>query len=211
MMVTSEETIKRLREEILRLKLEVLRLQRVVERNDQNMDETRQDLIANLIQDNDSLRKRIEELEENEQFKNKEPEYETVQEKTVDVSCETKMSSADINVLLQRSITLKNREDREQELSNHIAVQEEQIGQQMQQIQLLRHQEEQLKQQIQRLQHQDEQLKQQIQQIQHFQHKPPPQTGQMTADERASLDKLFQLNGRLTTARDRLRARFDQI
>jgi hypothetical protein len=277
MMVTSEETIQTLKNECLRLKLIVHEQNRILEQNGRppggNMDETKRDLIADLMMNNDELRTRIEELEEQSRQREmmKKPEVPRPRVVKVDAGCQTNLDRLNIDQLIEASLTLKKQ--KRQQLQQ-LQAQQQQMLQAQQQQQLQAQQQQQLQAQHQQERHQQHnqerhhqqqfqsqpfsdytdlnhqyQLGQQSrsnsqQTQQYFQNQfqqqeqppPPPLQSQqqqrhdplpqhnleqqhqgpkdfftptirhMSADEKESLDKLFKLDGLLTTARDRLRA-----
>jgi len=177
-LVSSADTIKSLQQEVLRLKLLLHNQQ---QNQPPNLDETKRDLIAELMEANTKLREELEALKEEQGAK---PSFR-------DAECQTAIDGYNIDQLFMANLTLK-RQKRSQEQQHH---------QQQQQQQQQKHLQEQQHQQLfQRHQQQQQQLSKS---------RPPTSTVPMLGDEKESLEKLFRIDGLMTTIRDKLMTKLE--
>lgn len=200
-LLTSQETIAQLQNEILKLKLIKHQLEQKLANN---LDETKRDLVADLLTQNEELRKQIEETEEKREFK--------------DAACQTNLDRLNIDQLIEASLTLKRQKRQvEQTEQRHDTFNRHQHY-----IQTPHHEHEnhnynsQQNQQATRLhrQHDRQQTLPKVVSQLHYPHVTLPRhistsTKHMTSDEKETLEKLFKLDGLMTTTRDKLRAVID--
>lgn len=204
MMVNQEETIKSLQREVLRLKLTCHNYERQLSNSGRalglDLDETKRDLIADLMEANDELKTQLNDRNQEESQKEHE---------TVEVACQTNLDRFGIARLIEDSLTLK----KQKKLHSDLTEQFQQVKQSLLYHQTIIHQ----MQQPQAHQHTHQQAPThhiyQNQPARPLQRQPTSSRDQqttsgknMTLDEKGALDKLFKLDGLLTTARDKLRA-----
>lgn len=237
MMVNQEETIKSLQGEILRLKVACNNYEKMLNTAGiapaKDLDETKRDLIADLMEANDELKNQLNIRSlEGEQIREK-PQM-------VEIACQTSLDRLGIDRLIEESLTLKKERRNYSEMTEQLQQMKQKVlclkttihhkQHQQQQQQSLTHQHlTSNAPQYQQNQHQNQEhytrqpyqhqmhIYQQVHppsQEQTTQRQPPPpnrnyqtvySSNNLTIDENEMLDKMVRLDGLLTTARDKLR------
>ena len=239
-LLDSQKTIESLKNELLKLKMKYKQLKDETSMNGSNnnnainktfrrppepsLDETKRDLIAILHSENEDLKKRLEEMEDEMSNMRSRPEQ-------VEVGTQTKLDRLNVDRLIEASVTLKRQkrdmEQREQQQQQHQHQHQHQQQhhhhQQQQQHDFdshLRHQpkpETHIHQNVQ-LPTYTQRHEQQTQPKVVSQHYYPHVTlqkqtslsnRQLNIDEKKALETLFAIDGLLTTSLDKLRATID--
>lgn len=219
-MLSSQETIERLQSKILELSLEKHSLERKL-REVSSVDETKRDFLADLYAQNEELRQRLQEYEKGGVSSKKiDDEQESEVEKR-DAASQTNLDRLNIDQLIEASLTLK-RQKREKD-SNFKRPSQHSNCQSSNQYHSYHQSQPQYQGHSQNHHHhhhaatmpRPEQQPKVVSQLLYPHVTLPQPTSQsavqsnhkaMSLDEKEALQKLFKVDGVLTTLRDQLRA-----
>ena len=223
-LLDSAETIKSLKDENLKLKTQIyhMKLSSAKEIENFDIDGIKQDLVTDLLQKNDDLRKQL--ISEREKHKRDEEKRKNMYK---DSTCQTNLDSLNIEELIKASVTLKRQKERQRLQRQESPALQHPSSQHYHQYQNQPQPHQQTNQNNQQQNHHydtissrrhDRDTQQPVISQLHYPHVTLPQPTssgavgqrqQMTPNEKQLLNELFAVDGILTTVYDKLRAVYD--
>lgn len=188
-MLSSADTIKKLQQEVLQLRLQLFNQENNQKRP--NLDETKRDLIAELLEQNTKLRQDIQMIQDD-----------VAKPQLKDAECQTALDGYNMDELFKANLTLKR-----QKCSQHQKQQSQQVQHQSQQTQHPHPAHVQYQHQFPKSQHDPPQPKSRpiVSQLLYPHVTPSTSTKNLLYDEKETLEKLFKLDGLMTIIRDKMR------